>query len=161
MAVTVYLTRCAAGQRDDLRSKQRACYEEWLARLRGDGCEAMDYRLTGEVVDHLCVSHLRDTLRVVVAFQTAARATVLLIGPHLGDEPDVNVYDQLYELAGIPRPTTKRAKPSCCDPGGLPPDWTPELEDLVIRAEKLARPRRGRRSGPTPTVRPASYGWNP
>ena len=68
--IAVVLTRLAAAQRDALRATSRKRYDAWLARLEHEGCKVLDYRLTGEVVERFCVSHLHGNLRVVVAFET-------------------------------------------------------------------------------------------
>jgi hypothetical protein len=45
---------------------------------------------------------------VVVAFETPQRAWVLLVGPHHGQDPVLNVYGELYRLLGIePEPGTR------------------------------------------------------
>jgi hypothetical protein len=78
----------------------------------------------------------------VVAFESVALAWVLLVGPH-GD-PGVDVYDRLYELAGIRPPNSRaRTKPSCCDTTGSAPLAAAEIvDDLVRRARALSRTHR-------------------
>jgi len=77
----------------------------------------------------------------VVAFSAHNVATILLIGPHDDNDPFMDVYSQLYELAGLAEPpTAERAKPPCCgEEGGKPPLPDRELlADLVGRARQLS-----------------------
>ena len=103
----------------------------------------MGYRLTGPLpIERLCVTHLNGPLRVVVAF-TADEAWVVLVGLHDGD-PGMNVYAELYALAGASPPDgAGRAKPSCCGPDGAAPELDDDaVQDLVDRARRLARQQR-------------------
>jgi hypothetical protein len=54
-------------------------------------------------VDHICVKHLRGSLRVVVAFEEPRRAWILLVGQHDDRDPLLNVYAELYRLLGVNR----------------------------------------------------------
>lgn len=135
-------TPVAQNQRSALRSTVRRKFEAWLDRLRQHGCAALDYRLTGAVVERLCVSHFHGPYRVVVAFETKTRATLLLIGPHDHD-PAVDIYTRLYRLAGIEPPAGQRTKPPCCGKDGTPPMLGADIDDLIARAHSLARTRRG------------------
>jgi hypothetical protein len=83
-------------------------------------------------------------LRVVVAFKDASEALILLIGPHVRDDPGMDIYTLLYELMGISPPNGQgRAKPPCCDADtGLPVELETLLEELVERARRLAGARR-------------------
>jgi hypothetical protein len=48
-------------------------FGDFLDDLAARGCKALGYRLSGPApVDHMCVKHLRDSFRVVVAFEDAA-----------------------------------------------------------------------------------------
>ena len=62
-------------------------------------------------------------LRVVVAFSAHNLATILLVGPHDDQDPFMDVYSRLYELAGLTDPpTAERTKPPCCGKeDGKPP----------------------------------------
>lgn len=60
----------------------------------------MGYRLTGPVIERLCVKHVRGRIRAVVTFSLDDVAWVLLVGEHLFDS-EVNVYDELYRLVVI------------------------------------------------------------
>jgi hypothetical protein len=78
---------------------------------------------------------------VVVAFTAHNVATILLVGPHDDQDPFMDVYSQLYELAGLAEtPTAERAKPPCCgEKDGKPPVPDSELfADLVGRARQLS-----------------------
>ena len=79
--------------------------------------------------------------RAVVAFTAHNVATILLVGPHDDKDPFMDVYSQLYELAGLAEtPTAERTKPPCCaEKDGKPPVPDSELlADLVGRARQLS-----------------------
>ena len=87
----------------------------------------------------------------MVAFAAHNVATILLVGQHDDDDPFVDVYSQLYELAGLARPpAAERTKPACCglDDGKPPVSDGELLADLAGRARQLsgAAKRRARRS---------------
>ena len=105
------------------RTHARA-FGEFLDDLAARGCQALGYRLSGPApVDHLCVKHLRDSLRVVVAFEGQQRAWILLVGRHDDKDPVLNVYAELYRLLGVEPPDSAgQDKPPCCDESTeLPP----------------------------------------
>ncbi|MFJ9810739.1 hypothetical protein ACIRTB_21180 [Streptomyces sp. NPDC101158] len=149
MAISVVLTSTAQRQVSGLRKPDRASYDQFLAELQSQGCRALGYRLTGPVVEHLCVKHLRGALRVVVGFHSEDQAAVLLVGPHKDSDPQIDVYATLYRLADLEIPPAGgRAKPPCCDKtSGMPPAEEDLVDDLVQRARELARAgnRRGHR----------------
>lgn len=96
----------------------------FLDDLAARGCQALGYRLSGPApVDHMCVRHLRGSLRVVVAFEGRQRAWILLVGRHDDQDPVLNVYAELYRLLGVEPPDSAgRDKPPCCDEStDLPP----------------------------------------
>ena len=139
-------TPTATTQVAGLRGRAKKAYEAFLDEVSAQGCAAMAYRLTGpQPLEQLCVKHLRGPDRVVVAF-VGDEAWVLLVGPHRHDDPRIDVYTALYELAGVePEDQTKRTKPSCCDSAGQPPEVSSaEVDALVGRARSLGR--RSRRS---------------
>jgi len=145
------LTPRAQQQVSTLRARDRKAYDHFLVALRTRGCESLHYRLTGEgLLERLCVVHLARQLRVVVAFESVEAVTTLLVGLHSND-PFLDVYTQLYALAGIGQiPSEPRRKPPCCDNDGLPPEvGTAILDDLVKQARELsgADKRRTRRVG--------------
>ncbi|MDX2394128.1 hypothetical protein NJL88_29530 [Streptomyces sp. DK15] len=141
MPTSVLVTPTAQRQIDSLRKPDRASYDQFLSELRSQGCKALKYRLTGRIVDHLCVRHLRGLLRVVVGFTAKDTAVVLLGGPHKDDDPSIDVYRALYQLAGIEAPPKdRRSKPPCCgEDTSLPPIDQDLVEDLVDRSLQLAR----------------------
>jgi len=105
------------------RTHARA-FGEFLDDLAARGCQALGYRLSGSApVDHLCVKHLRDSLRVVVAFEGQQRAWILLVGRHDDQDPVLNVYAELYRLLGV--------EPNTMDLGGFSLAW---LRDLAFCA---------------------------
>jgi len=152
VATSTLTTERAAQQVDQLRKKQRRSYDQFLLALRAQGCASLNYRLSGDdLLSKICVAHLAGALRVVVAFLEPNVATILLVGPHDDQDPFMDVYSQLYELAGLAEPpAAERTKPPCCEvEDGTPP--IPDVEllaDLVGRARQLsgADKRRARRS---------------
>jgi mRNA-degrading endonuclease RelE of RelBE toxin-antitoxin system len=146
VTVTVHNTQRAAEQVSALRKRDRALYDQFLAELRSQGCGALGYRLAGDVVDHLCVKHLRGALRVVVGFVRPTEVVVVLVGPHQDDDPAIDVYAALYRLAGLSQPPAdERTKPPCCgEEDGLPPADEKIVEDLVSRSQELAKADRRR-----------------
>jgi len=120
-------------------------FGEFLDDLAARGCKALGYRLSGPApVDHMCVKHLRDSLRVVVAFEGQQRAWILLVGRHDDQDPVLNVYAELYRLLGIEPPDgAGRDKPPCCDQStDLPPVLGAAVTEFVDRAAKVRRTRR-------------------
>jgi hypothetical protein len=152
VATSALITERAAQQVGQLHKKDRRSYDQFLLALRAHGCASLAYRLSGD--DHLskiCVAHLSRALRVVVAFSAHNAATILLVGPHDDQDPFVDVYYQLYELAGLAEPpAAERTKPPCCGAeDGKPPIPDGELlADLADRARQLsgAARRRARKS---------------
>lgn len=143
--IQVVETPVAGSQASGLRGSARQAYDRFLDELAHSGCAALGYRVTGpDPLPRLCVKHLRGADRVVVAFPSPDTVWVLLVGPH-DDDPGRNLYDALYELAGVrPRTGDKRTKPRCCDDDtGAPPVVDADLiDDLVARARAITRARR-------------------
>jgi hypothetical protein len=146
--VEITETPLAARQSSRLRGPALRAYQTFLDDLAARGCAALAYRVTGpDPLPRPCVKHLRGTDRVVVAFTADDQAWVVLIGPHDGTDPGRNVYDVLYELAGVrPSADQKRNKPpGCREDTGAPPFAAAEQIDLLAsRARSLAAVR-GRR----------------
>jgi hypothetical protein len=46
-----------------LRGKARKSFDAAVQRLAAEGCEAGDYRLTGEGIEHICALHLHQRSR--------------------------------------------------------------------------------------------------
>ncbi|CCH35166.1 hypothetical protein ABZ816_41895 [Actinosynnema sp. NPDC047251] len=141
--ITVVETPLAGVQSAHLRGPARQAYDRFLDELAHSGCAALGYRVTGpEPLPRLCVKHLRGTDRVIVAFPDPATAWVLLVGTH-EDDPGRNLYDALYELAGVrPRLNERRTKPPCCADGTPPAADADLVDELVARARALAKSRR-------------------
>jgi hypothetical protein len=127
-----------------LDRRQSTHFNTFVDDLAARGCAALAYRLSGPTpVDHICVKHLRDELRVVVGFESPRRAWILLVGPH-NDQNELDVYAELYHLLGVEPPDSAgRTKPPCCDEvEQLPPPFGPQLDDIVARAQQIRRSRR-------------------
>lgn len=147
MAWDVYLSPMADRQVQGLRRRRKKAYEDFLDDLEQRGCAALDYRLTGPApLDSICIKHLWGQDRAVVTFRASDEAWIMLVAPHNDQDPEMDVYQALYRLAGQATPTGKRTKPSCCDTGGQAPDLDEQaISDLVSRARHLARQRRSSR----------------
>jgi len=65
---------------ENLPRRSRRVYDQFEADLAARGCAAMTYRLSGDMLDHLCVRHLTGAMRVIVAFESAEVAYVVLVG---------------------------------------------------------------------------------
>ena len=99
MPTEVIATPRADQQIAELDRTHARAFGEFLDDLAARGYQALGYRLSGSApVDHLCVKHLRDSLRVVVAFEGQQRAWILLVGRHDDQDPVLNVYAELYRL---------------------------------------------------------------
>jgi hypothetical protein len=125
------------------RTHARA-FSEFLDDLAARGCQALGYRLSGPPpVDHLCVKHLRGSLRVVVAFEGRQRVWIVLVGRH-DEGPVLNVYAELYRLLGIQPPDgAGRDKPPCCDQDtDLPPVLGAAVTEFTDRASQVRKTRR-------------------
>jgi hypothetical protein len=123
----------------NLSKGPRNAYDQFEADLASRGCAALAYRLSGESLDHLCVVHLTGSMRVVVAFDSATVAYIVLVGKHDSRRPPLDVYQQLYALAGHEPPDEAgRDKPPCCDTGtGEPPIEPALLDDLLTRMRRF------------------------
>lgn len=140
----VEATALAQRQIDGLRGTVAESFDRVAREVALHGCTKMGYRLTGPVVEHLCDRHLTGRWRLLAAFGPGNLVTVLLVGEHLRDSPERDVYRALYDLVGHePEPDVKRTKPSCCDATtGLPPGISQTLlDDLVRRSRALTRRR--------------------
>jgi hypothetical protein len=141
---TVYETFLATREASGLRGEARKAYEAFLIELEHAGCRALGYRVTGpEPLPRICVKHLRGRDRVVVTFLDEDSPLVLLVGQHCAADPDRDIYNLLYRLAGVEPPDEeKRTKPACCGDGNPPVLDEALIDDLVDRARELARSHR-------------------
>ena len=142
MAAEIRATPLANKIIEELPRRSRHAYNQFEADLAARGCAALAYRLSGDLLDHLCVVHLIGVLRVIVAFESADVAYVVPVGNHDDSRPPLDVYQQLYAAAGHePLDQGGRNKPPCCDTETGEPPVDPGLLD-----ELLARMRRFRAS---------------
>lgn len=145
MSIEVFETARASQQVATLDGRHRKTYRSFLDELTASGCRALAYRLTGALLDHLCVKHLRGNLRVVVGFSDVRRAWILLVGPHDMSDPGIDVYRALYAIAGHePEPEARRTKPPCCLPDGTAPSSS-AADQLADRAVAIRQTRAGRK----------------
>ena len=145
MPTEVIATPRAGQQIARLDRSHAKAFGEFLDDLAARGCNALGYRLSGPApVDHMCVKHLRDSLRVVVAFEEPDRAWILLVGRHDDQDPVLSVYAELYRLLGVEPPDSAgRDKPPCCDDTtDLPPVLGAAVAEFAERAAKIRRTRR-------------------
>jgi hypothetical protein len=138
VAVEIRATRLANKIIEGPPRRSRRVYDQFEADLAARGCAALGYRLSGAMLSHLCVVHLTGAMRVIVAFQSAEVAYVVLIGSHDDSRPPLDVYRQLYALAGNEPPDQAgRDKPPCCDTQtGEPPVDAALLDNLLARMRR-------------------------
>lgn len=153
MAVEVRAAPLANKIIDELPRRSRRAYDQFEADLAARGCAALAYRLSGDLLDHLCVVHLIGGMRVIVAFESAEVAYVVLVGNHDDSRPPLDVYQRLYAQAGHEPPDQAgRDKPPCCDTEtGKPPVDSGPLDELLARMRQFRasdlRSAPGRRRG--------------
>jgi hypothetical protein len=129
VSFSVSITPTGRRSVDALRGKVLRSFDNAVERLASEGCKAGDYRLTGEVIEHICSVQLYGRHRALVCFPDEESIVVLLVGEHLHDNPEADIYRSLYRLLELPEPSTKRTKPPCCDEAEMAP-VDPELLDL-------------------------------
>lgn len=111
MPTEVLATRRADQQIAALDRRQTTQFNTFVDDLAARGCAALAYRLSGPTpIDHVCVKHLRDELRVVVGFESTNRAWILLVGPHNEQDQEFNIYTELYGLLGVQPPDAGDAR---------------------------------------------------
>jgi hypothetical protein len=140
----VRITPAAQRQVAGLRGPTKKAFETFAGDVAHRGCAALGYRLSGsDVLEHICVRHLRGLWRAVVVFPEPAVAWIVLVAEHVTD-PGRNVYDLLYAVVGhVPQPESGRTKPPCCDIGGEPPlVGDPLVDELVVRTREVFGRRR-------------------
>lgn len=138
MSYRVSITPTGRRSVDALRGKARRSFDAAVERLAAEGCAAGDYRLTGEDIEHICALHLYGHHRALVAFPDDASIVVLLVGEHRADNPELDVYRDLYRQLGLREPTAKRTKPPCCDESGKPPIDPRLLDRLAATTKELS-----------------------
>jgi hypothetical protein len=113
-----------------------------MDELERQGCEAADYRLEGDEVEHFCVLDLGRDWRMIVAFPGPDEVAIVLVGRHIEKRPQVDVYRRLYESLGIKLPTIthRRGHPPCC-PEGEPPVDRESVDSLIARQREFRRRR--------------------
>jgi hypothetical protein len=72
MSVEVRATPLANKIIEALPRRSRRAYNDFEDDLARQGCAALQYRLTGYELDHLCGVHMVGLLRVIVAFRVPA-----------------------------------------------------------------------------------------
>lgn len=88
---------------------------------------------------------------MLIAFPEPAVAVVIDIGEHLAHDPGRDIYQRLYDAAGIEAPDAGRDKPPCCDEVG-PPAGTAEVDRLRDAFKGFtAVTRSAAACGPAPT----------
>ncbi len=145
MPTEVLATSRAAQQIAGLDRRHAKTVDDFLDDLAARGCWALGYRLSGPTpVDHMCVKHLRGSLRVVVASEEPHRVWILLVGHHDDQDPGLDVYAELYRLLEADPPDAAgRDKPPCCDQStDLPPVLGAAVAEFVERAAKIRKTRR-------------------
>lgn len=125
-----------------MRGKARKSFDAAVERLAAEGCKAGDYRLTGEGLEHICSMQFYGRHRVLVCFPDEESIVVLLVGEHLRDDPELDVYRILYRLLELPEPSAERTKPPCCDDIGKAPVDPELLGRFRAGAKVLTRRRR-------------------
>jgi hypothetical protein len=145
VSIEVIATPRANQQIAGLDRTHSRLFSDFLDDLAARGCHALSYRLSGpSPVDHICVKHLRATLRVIVAFEESDKAWIILVGRHDDQDPVLNVYAELYRLLGVEPPDSAgRDKPPCCDESAdLPPVLGDTVTEFVGRASRVRQTRR-------------------
>ncbi|HEV2068469.1 MAG TPA: hypothetical protein VGR26_01600 [Acidimicrobiales bacterium] len=90
----------------DLRGARRKAAGVALGELRDRGCDAAGYRLSGEVIEHVCCRHLYGTDRVLTVWPADDHAVVIAIGRH--DESAADVYSTLLDALELEVPDAER-----------------------------------------------------
>ena len=148
MPTEVLATSRADQQIASLTCRHARIFDGFLDDLAARGCTALAYRLSGESpIDHTCVKYLRESLRVVVAFESPRQAWIILVGHHDDLDPVLNVYAELYRLRGVePSPDAGRDKPPCCEqPDGQPPVLGDAVTKSLTATRNSGRAVKGKR----------------
>lgn len=137
----VRATLLAEQDLDELRGEYRKAARRLHRELERSGCRAAGYRLSGKGVEHVCSVRLRDNWRMLVFFPAEDQVSILLVGPHDRENPQVDVYMRLYELLELEAPDDEHRRPSCCE-DGQPPVDAELLERVIDRTKELTRSQR-------------------
>jgi hypothetical protein len=106
--------------------------------LKRVGCAAASYRLTGEILERICVVRLPYDYRMLVAFPSEREVSILLVGRHVRN-PVLDVYARLYRALALQMPSGERTKPPCCDAEKDEPPVDGELVDRFQDGVKRLR----------------------
>ena len=136
MAFDVWPTPLAATQLNGLRGTARDAAKQRRQDLIAQGCQAARWRMSGPTVDHLCEVYLTGQWRMIVAFPAPDEVCIVCVGEHDEGSPN-NIYNLVYELAGVDPPTGRRRVP-CCERANEVP-VNPELVDRLADAAKRFR----------------------
>ena len=147
MSFDVWTTAVANRQLQALRNVTRANAKRAMDDLERRGCEAAHYRLEGEEVDRFCVLPLGGNWRMIVAFPASTEVAIVLVGQHLENSSQLDVYQRLYRNLGIELPTVKQRKnhPPCCPARERAPVDPDLVNNFIAREKDLRREDRGRR----------------
>lgn len=113
-----------------------------IGELEDRGCEAAGYRLSGDLVEHICCRHLYGQDRMLIAWPAKDYAIVILVAPH--DRSGGDVYGQLLDALELTVTAEEREKPPCCDEKGRPPTDSDVATQIADAVERRVRTRRAR-----------------
>lgn len=101
---------------------------------------AANYALSGpEPLSNLCVRHLRNGWRIVVAFPSLNEVAIVMVDRHhSSNDPYVKMAKQLR----IELYEGTKNKPPCCDAAALPPLDSNVVAALGEEQDRLIRRRR-------------------
>ena len=142
MSFDVWWTPAGAASAKGLDKPIADAVDRVEAELERVGCAAASYRLTGEILEHICVVHLPYDYRMLVAFPSEREVAILLVGRHVRS-PVLDVYARLCRALGLQVPSGERTKPPCCEGEKDEPPVDRELvdrfEDGVKRLRRESR----------------------
>jgi len=137
----VWWTPTAAASARTLDKPIADAVDRAQAELEQAGCAAADYRLTGEVLERICVIKLPYDYRMLIAFPSEQEVAVLLVGRHVRS-PTLDIYTRLYQALGLEAPTSERTKPPCCEEQDEPPVDDALVDRFRDGVKRLRRERR-------------------
>ncbi|MGO9247672.1 MAG: hypothetical protein ACLQQB_09850 [Solirubrobacteraceae bacterium] len=143
MSFDVWWTPAGAASAKKLDKPIADAVDRVESELERVGCAVASYRLTGEILEHICVVHLPYDYRMLVAFPSDQEVSILLVGRHVRS-PALDVYARLYRALDLQPPPEERTKPPCCDAENDEPPVDGELVDRfrdgVKRLRRESRP---------------------